>query len=127
MEKPLPNNIELEAYRIDITNPNTSQIVKLNQKTKIEHKKIIGVFCALKGGNQANYKSKVSISINSENIISAEPFNIFLIEKTNSLTMENCMWKLDKEIKASDVNINYEDANEYSSPYTLVIYLVCTK
>ncbi len=123
----IPDNLEIESFKIEIATANDE--FKISEKTKIEHKKIVGVFCLLKGGNQPNYNSKLSIAINSENLVSVEPFSPFLIEKTNSLSVFDSMWKVDKDINTSDISIKYTDGNNSgaSFPYTLTLCLLCQK
>lgn len=121
----LPPNLELEAFEIVI--PNANDIIKISTKTKIEHDKIIGIFLLINGGTISNYSSKISIAINSESIVSSEPFNAFVIEKTTALSVFESMWVIDKEISSSDVAIKYEDSGEIGSGYTATLYFICSK
>lgn len=121
----LPNNLELEAFDIEINSQ--FEEIKLSGKTTIEHEKLFGVFCIFKGGNQANYLSSMSISVNSERLISAEPFSPAIIEKTNYLSVLQALWIVDKKISASDVLIKYKDGGETPAPYKLTVYFICEK
>jgi len=121
----LPPNLELEKFEINVTT--RGQNVKINEKTVVEHSKIIGIFGLLKGGTQANFLSTLIISVNGENLISHEKFHASIIEKTNSLSVLDSMWHVDKDINNSDIKIEYQDGSEVSSPYSFNLYFVCEK
>jgi hypothetical protein len=121
----LPPNLELEAFSIVVEN--AKDIVKINTKTKIEHDKVLGVFLLINGGTISNYKSKLSVTINSQAIVSAEPFNAFVIEKTTAISVVESMWNVDRKINSSDVAIRYEDSGEIGTAYTATLYFVCSK
>ncbi len=67
------------------------------------------------------------ISVGGENLISHEKFHASIIEKTNSLSVTESMWLVDKEINNSDIKIEYQDGGESTDPYSFNLYLVCEK
>ena len=102
---------ELEKYTIEVTASGKST-KSPSAKTRVEHSKIIGIFALLKGGSQANFQSLMSINVQGENLISDEKFHPFIIEKTNSLSVKDSMWLVDKDIHNSDVKIEYIDGEQ---------------
>ncbi len=81
-------NLELETYEIEVTAPN--QELTIQSKTKIEHKKILGVFLSFRDA-AANYDSRVSINVDRQFIVATGKFHFFLLEKNSQ---ENNEFKL---------------------------------
>jgi len=121
----LPPNLELESHKIVV--PSANAVVRVDSKTKIEHKKIIGLFLMLNGGTNANYNSKLSVSVDTKAIVSPQQFHAFIIEKTAALSIVEAMWHVDIEIQSSDIHIQYNDSGEIGSGYEATLYLVCEK
>ncbi len=125
MQKEKRIKYELEMYELKVTSQNGK--ANVSDKTRTEHKKIIGIFCVLKGGSQPNFQSTIKISVDREPLVSDVKFHPFIIEKTNALSVEEAMWMCDKDINNSDVKIEYRDGGEQAEPYTLNVYFVCEK
>ena len=125
MNTKLPSNLEFETFEIKVKEQ--GELVKVNESTAVEHSKIIGIFGLLKGGTQANFLSTMIISVNGENLISHKNFHASIIEKTNSLSVLDSMWIVDKEINNSDIRIEYKDGSEINDPYSFNLYFVCEK
>lgn len=117
-------NLELETYEILVNNPN--QEVVINSKTKIEHKRILGVFNSFRD-SQANYDSKVSIQIDRKYIVANGKFHFFLLEKKQGQSIYEAAFRTDVAIDTSDVNIVYKDGGVVSTPYRAYINFICQK
>ncbi|MCF6183100.1 MAG: hypothetical protein L3J56_00495 [Bacteroidales bacterium] len=121
-------NLELESYELKITS--NGQIIKKDFKTKIEHKKVLGVFVTHRiptnsYGNNRN--SRLSIKVDRNFILAQGLFHYNLIEKTENLTIYEVAWRTDINVNTSDVNIEYHDGATVNTAYSAYVHFICQK
>lgn len=121
-------NLELESFEIPIKT--SGEIVKKDFKTKIEHKKVLGVFITHRtptGGFSNNINSRLSLKVDRNYVLAQGLFHYNLIEKTESLTIYEVAWRTDININTSDVAIEYHDGGTVNSKYSAYIHFICQK
>ena len=121
-------NLELESYELPITVAGVT--VSKEFKTKIEHKKVHGLFLTHRvasGGVSYNRNSRISIKIDRDFVFNQGLFHCILLEKTEGLTIYETAWRTDIDINVSDVAIEYSDGSTVTPPYSLYVHLICKK
>ena len=121
-------NLELESYEIKIAS--NGQVIKKDFKTKIEHKKVLGVFVTHRvptGGFANNRNSRLSIKVDRNFILAQGLFHYNLIEKTESLTIYEVAWRTDISINTSDVAVEYHDGSTVNTAYSAYVHFICQK
>lgn len=121
-------NLELESYEIPIKT--VGGIVKKDFKTKIEHKKVLGVFITHRiptGGFANNRNSRLSIKVDRNYVLAQGLFHYNLIEKTESLTVYEVAWRTNIDINTSDVAIEYHDGGTTGTAYSAYVHFICQK
>ncbi len=121
-------NLELESFELKVTS--AGQKISKDFKTKIEHKKVLGVFTLFRNGDDnagTNYDSKLSIQVDRNYIVADGMFHFVLIEKTNNYSVYEAAWRTDVKIDASDVHIEYADGNSVTVPYKVNVFFICEK
>jgi hypothetical protein len=121
-------NLELESYEIPINSG--GEIVKKDFKTKIEHKKVVGVFVTHRiptGGFSHNRNSRLSIKVDRNYVLAQGLFHYNLIEKTENLTIYEVAWRTDININTSDVAVEYHDGDTVGTNYSAYVHFICRK
>jgi len=121
-------NLELESYEMKVAND--GDIVKGDFKTKIEHKKVLGIFITHRvasGGFANNPNSTLSIKVDRNFVLAQGLFHYNLIEKTPYLTVYEAAWRTDIKINTSDVTIEYRDGSTVGGNYSAFIHFICQK
>lgn len=121
-------NLELETFEMKIGTAN--QVITKDFKTKIEHKKVLGVFLTHRvptGGTAFNRNSRLAIQIDRNYVFNQGLFHYSLLEKTEALTIYETAWKTDINIDTSDVRIEYHDGGTVTPPYTFNVHFICQK
>jgi len=122
-------NLELESYELKVSTP--GQTLKKDFKTKIEHKKVSGVFVTHRtptGGLMSNRNSMVGIQVDRNYVFTQGLFHYTLLEKTEGLTIYEVAWRTDIQILTSDVHIEYKDGNTVlADPYYVYVHFICLK
>ncbi len=122
------SNLELESYEMKVSS--AGQILRKDFKTKIEHKKIMGMFLTHRvptGGTSANRNSRLAIQVNRNFIFSQGLFHYTLLEKTEALTIYETAWRTDININNADIQIEYHDGSTVTPPYSVYVHLICQK
>ena len=119
------DNLEYQAIEVPVTVAGST--VTIDAKTRIEHKKILGVFTYLSGGDKNNYKTKIKIEVDGKTIISPEYFHFSLIEKTDTIATVDTCFRVLKEIHNSTVKVYLTDGSTVTPPYSAYIYFILEK
>lgn len=121
-------NLELESYELPITVAGAS--VTGNFKTKIEHKKVLGMFLTHRvasGAVDANRNALISVKIDRKYVFCQGLFHYTLLEKTDQLTIYEVAWRTDVDIDTSEVEVMYTDGSTVVVPYSLYVHFIMQK
>jgi len=114
-------NLEIETHSFNV--PHISNVVELGVKTKIEHKKVVGVVLT----KSTSHKGDIFLSINRQPIVSDDFFPSSLITRHTTLSVYESAWRLDFPIENSDLNIKYKNTESSFVPYDVYVHLICLK
>ena len=119
-------NLEYETYEIEVPSPN--KLVTLNNiQTKAEHDRLLGVFGFYKGNGIDTIGSKLRIMIGNRHILSTRYIDFSIIEKTNTLSIEQSAVRLDVPVSNTDVKIEYIDGDNIEPPYRVFVVFILRK
>lgn len=114
-------NLEIETHSFNV--PHISNIVEVDVKTKIEHKKVVGVVLTKSTGHTGD----ILLSINRQPIVSDNFFPSGLITRHTSLSVYDSAWRLDFPIENSDLHIKYKNTQSSFAPHDVSVHLICVK
>jgi len=114
-------NLEIETHSFHV--PHISNLVEVDVKTKIEHKKVVAVVLT----KTTAHSGDISLSINRQPIVSDDFFPSGLITRHTTLSVYDSAWRLDFPIQNSDFHIKYKNTQSSFSPYDVSVHLICVK
>lgn len=113
-------NLEIETHSFNV--PNQS-VIDLDFKTKIEHKRLLGIFIT----KTSSAESEIALSLNRKPIVADGYFPTALISKHYTLSVEETAWRLDFPIATTDFNVKFKDLAPAYAPYDVRVHLICEK
>lgn len=119
---------DTKAYQIiPIRIDRANQVQKIYTETKMDHKKIIGVF----GSSTSDFGiigSTLDLSIDEKEVF-PEGFEASLINRQVGVGINELPYKIERKALNSKIKATYTDGGNYGTiyPYTYNLYLVATK
>lgn len=123
------SKLELRSYDINIDAANDNVSVP-GLATDTEHDAVLGFFIfdeSYKGdGATLDTKSRISLEINSEEVVEDAHASMFL--KSPNIALTQSIFKTNIPVKQSSIKIGFMDGGVAASyPRTVTAYLVCKK
>lgn len=123
--------LEIRAYEVEVSKKGDRNS-PAGLTTDSEHKAVWGVFFydPLYNGDAAKLdtKSTVDLEINDINIF--ENVHTALLQKTPSMAINDCAWKVNIPVDLSRIKLNYHDGGHFPDeqyPRTISMYLILEK
>jgi len=123
------SKLELRSYDINI-NAASDTVSVPGLATDTEHDAVLGFFIfdeSYKGdGATLDTKSRISLDINSEEVVEDAHASLFV--KSPNIALTQSIFKTNIPVKQSSIKIQFKDGGVAASyPRTVTAYLVCKK
>ena len=116
-------NLEYEVIEIDV--PTANSTVSIPKTTRVEHKKVVGLF--IFSPNFADYKSTMHLSIGQKDVMGSDKIAVNIHSKDDYLSVNDVAFKTDIDVNNSPIKVDYYDGGAITTPYTIFLYLICVK
>jgi hypothetical protein len=117
----LEQNLEIEVFKMNITREG---INRLKSQTAVEHDRLLGLFVSGQGRDLTG--SSIKFNLNGQVIVSPDFIEFSILENTSFYGYRDATFPLNKEISASDFQIEF-DNKDAGVPFDIYVYLICRK
>jgi len=117
-------NLKYQILKVEIDPANGDQVVVLDDNTKIEHEKIVGVFIT-SSNDQALVGTTLGLNINEETIL-PDDFEASLINRNIGISINELPHRFEQEANNSviKVKVRHGKMQGIEDSYTINVYLV---
>jgi len=117
----LEQNLEIEVLKINVTREG---INRQKFQTAVEHDRLLGLFVS--GQGRELIGSSIKFTLNGQAVVSSDFMEFSILENTSFYGYRDATFPLNKEISASDFQIEF-DNKESGVPFDIYVYLICRK
>lgn len=117
----LQENLEIEVHKLNITQEGVNRI---RSQTAVEHDRALGLFVSAQGRDLTG--STIKFNLNGQVIVSPDFVEFSTFENTSFYGYRDAAFTLNKEISASDFQIEF-DNKDAGVPFDIYVYLICRK